>query len=120
MDYTLPTGSVDQVAQTYTLPTTALPADFKVGDYISLAGECFIPQVPDEMHPILAQMVVTKIMEAIGDTDGFQIAQAKLQEMLKLIDNLIDDRTEGNPLKAYNKTSPLRLSRRFRNFRIGY
>lgn len=41
-----------------------LPAELAVGDFLALAGETPIPQVPVECHYLLAQRVVVKILEA--------------------------------------------------------
>jgi hypothetical protein len=77
-------------------------------DIVSLAGETIIPQIPDELHPILAQRVACRCLEALGDREGLGAANAKLAEMISLAMPLINDRTEGNPQKVVNYNSPLR------------
>lgn len=66
----------------------ALPDDLAVGDYVALAGESPIPQLPVELHSLLAQRVVTKILESAGDpkmTVAREMCEAQRQEALVLI-----------------------------------
>jgi hypothetical protein len=93
------------------------PSILQVGDMICLAGNSFIPHLPDELHSVLAQRVVCRIMEAQGDVQGLQAANMKLQEMEVKIGILIDNRTEGNPQKINNLRGSLREAkiRRRRN-----
>lgn len=39
----------------------------EVGDWIALEGDSPIAQIPVEMHPVLAQKVAAKVLEALGD-----------------------------------------------------
>lgn len=49
----------------YTFALT-LPTRLAVGDFICLAGETAIPQLPLECHPLLAQRVVVQLLSAQG------------------------------------------------------
>jgi hypothetical protein len=71
------------------------------------AQECFIPQIPQELHSMLAQRVSCRCLEALGDMQKLQMANAKLQEMEKRTDNLIDNRAESSPQKVVNSKGPL-------------
>lgn len=82
-----------------------------VGDYISFAGECIIPQAPADLHDVLAQRVVTRCLQALGDQTGLQMAMQKLAEMEKWTGTLVDNRSEGQPLKANNLRGLLRSSK---------
>lgn len=88
------------------------------GDYISFAGEAIIPQIPSDLHDILSQRVVCRVLQALGDGAGYQIAKDKLEEMNKLMGNLIDNRTEGNLKKINNLAGTLRSAKAFN--RIGF
>jgi len=79
-----------------------LPTDLKVGDYIALAGETPIPQIPLELQPVLSQRVVVKCLEALGDTNGVQVAQAKLMEIEKAAMTLISPRDKGTAKKIFS------------------
>ena len=82
-----------------------------VGDYISFAGECIIPQAPADLHDVLCQRVTMRCLQALGDQAGYGIAQAKLAEMEKAVGILTDNRSEGQPQKANNLRSLLRSSK---------
>jgi hypothetical protein len=84
----------------------------KVGDYICLANECIIPQIPPELHTALAERGAARILSAIGDKDGYAISQAKIQEMDKQQASLIGSRVDGTVKKVFNKNSFLRLGKR--------
>lgn len=75
--------------------TTVLP---QVGDIISLAGEANIPMIPQEFHPILVQAVQSRIMMAIKDQVGYQMAEAKLESQIadlkRMIGNRVEDQVE--------------------------
>lgn len=119
-DYTVPSGSVDLTSKTLTLPTSAIPSNIVVNDYICSSQEAFIPQVPDELHSILAQMTSIKCLEALGDAEGMQIAESKLQQMKSTVGSLIDNRVESEPQRIMNTNSILRRNKFFRFFRVGF
>lgn len=48
------------------LTFATVPAELAVGDYVALAGETPIPQVPLECHALLAQRAVVVLLEATG------------------------------------------------------
>jgi hypothetical protein len=89
--------------------------NIKVGDYICLAHECIIPQIPPELHNALAERAASRVLMAIGDVQGYQVSQAKLAEMNKYQETLIGSRVEGSVPKVFNRYSLLRLGKsRFR------
>lgn len=93
---------------TITFAPADLPSELRPGDHIALAGECMIPQIPDELHVVLAQRVACRCLEALGDREGLAAANAKLAEMEQKTGYLIDNRVEGAPQKIINHFSPLR------------
>jgi hypothetical protein len=89
--------------------------NIKVGDYICLANECIIPQIPPELHNALAERAASRILMSIGDMQGYQLSMAKIQEMDKKQETLIGSRVEGSVPKVFNRYSLLRLGKsRFR------
>jgi hypothetical protein len=87
----------------------------KVGDYICLANECIIPQIPPELHNALAERAAARVLMAIGDMQGYQVSMAKIEEMDKKQETLIGSRVEGSVPKVFNRYSLLRLGKsRFR------
>lgn len=73
-----------------------------VGDYVALEGYSPIPQLPVEAHKILAQAAVVKALEAMGDVQGMQTAEAKLQQNLTSMLTLISPRVTGEVKKVVN------------------
>lgn len=98
--------AVDSMALTITIDQSC--ALVNVSDYICLAGESAVPQCPEEMHPLLAQRVICRVLEALNDREGLAAASAKLKEMELNILALIDARVVGKPLKIVNRHGLLR------------
>lgn len=104
------------------LPTTSnltmtfseLPRYISVGDVVSLPEETIIPQIPVEVHSLLAQRVAMRCLEALGDTQGLTNASAKAQEMEQRLGGVLNERVEGAILKVNNMTSTLRNARRWK------
>lgn len=88
---------------------TSLPEELEVGDWVCLAGETAVPQIPVELHPVLAQRAAIKILEGMGDATNLQLAQGKLKEMEKAVLGMLSNRIEGEPQKVINPFSTLRL-----------
>lgn len=86
-----------------------------VGDYMCLASECIIPQIPTDLHSGLAERVVARMMAAIGDQSGLQASQAKIAENLQAQGMMLDSRVEGSPVKVLPRHSILRYGKSGRN-----
>ena len=83
-----------------------LPSGLAVGDFMCLAGEAPVAQIPVEMQPLLTQALVVKVLEALGDPK-VAVAQSKLDLQKKLaVDILTSNRTEGDPRFVINTTGP--------------
>lgn len=91
-----------------------VPSDLEIGDYICLAHEAIIPQIPPDLHNILAERTASRILAALGDQAGLQASTTKIQEMEANQGRLIDNRTEGSPQKITGRHSLLRLMSRRR------
>ncbi len=100
--------SINTDANTVTINEEDLPPDLQIGDHMAFAGQCAIPQVPSDLHPMLAQLVACRILESMGDTQGLQNALAKLAQMKNAAGILIDNRVEDAPRKIVNRHSILR------------
>lgn len=85
-----------------------IPASLKVGDYLCEAQETVIPQIPSEMHPLLAQSVAVHILESLGDQEGLAAASNRLEKMSKNVMSMTENRIEGAPKKIVGRHSPLR------------
>lgn len=102
----------NDVGNSITVAVDDIPDELSVGDHIATAGECIIPQIPSDLHSVLAQRVAARCLEALGDTQGLVNANTKLQEMEQRTGTLIDNRSEGNPQKVVNNRGLLRRGRR--------
>jgi len=104
--------SIDSATSSVTFTATDIPKDLQIGDHVSLAGETVVPQLPTELHPILAQRVAVHCLEAMGDAQGQQIAQSRLDQMEQSMLTILDNRVEGAPEKVNNRHGPLREATR--------
>lgn len=102
--------SVNQNTKSVTILNENLPDDLVVGDYLCQAEESPFPQIPTELHPILAQRGAVYCLESLGDTEGLGNAIRKLASMEKGVSNLIENRVEGAPQKIKPRHTPLRNS----------
>lgn len=98
-------------AKIFTFDPDDLPSRLAVGDQIALAGETIVPQVPADLHSLLAQRVTARCLEALGDTQGLSSANAKLSEMEQKSGALLQSRVEGAPKKIVNRHSLLKRRR---------
>ena len=70
-------------------------SDVVVGSYITEAEETIVPNMPTELHPILAQRVAVSCLEAMGDEQNKQSAERKLAKMEQDAGTFLDNRVEG-------------------------
>jgi hypothetical protein len=103
--FDIPVLSVNTTSKIITIDPSLLPESLVVGDILALAGETCIPNVPTELHQVLAQRVACRILEGLGDSQGLQNAMAKLAEMESKTQTLIDNRVEGAPRKVVNRNN---------------
>ena len=113
MSIDVPLISVNQVTKTVVVDPTLIPSNLKKGDYMPIAGESCVPNVPTELHAILAQRVAMRVLEAIGDSQGLTNAKMKLDEMEAKTGVLVDSRVEGSPIKVKNRQMQYTLRGRF-------
>ena len=85
--------------------------DIAVGDYVCQAEESPVPNLPTEMHPLLAQLTAVHILEALGDSEGLANAQRRLESMSKSVMELVDDRVELAPKKIRPRNGTLNEAR---------
>jgi hypothetical protein len=91
--------AIDQTSTTVSgtdLTFASLPTGLRVGDYVALAGETPLVQLPAEFRPILAQAVAAEILDD-QNQPGAEKAQKKLQEMLAAAIKLVTPRVTGQP-----------------------
>jgi hypothetical protein len=108
-DVRLGANSVSATSITFT--ESQLPQEFVAGDYVCLQYECIIPQIPTDLHNLLAERTCARILEAQGDAAGLQAANAKIKELENGQNIIIDNRVEGSPMKVFNRNGLLRNGR---------
>jgi hypothetical protein len=104
--YNIPVNFLDSNLNNISFPVSLSPS-VSVGDYITLAEETIVPNIPTELHPLLAQRVAVACLEAMGDEQNKQSAERKLKEMEMNANTFLDNRVEGAQIKIKSKNSPL-------------
>ena len=74
----------------------------QIGDYICRAKTANVPQVPQEFHPVLAQMVNLRLMACLGDSTKYQVETAELERLKSAAIALISNRVEAQPSRVVN------------------
>ena len=103
--------NINSTTKIITLAAADIPYDLEVGDFLAIAGQTCVPNVPTELHMILAHRAAQRVLEAIGDTQGLANAAAKLQEMEQKTGILVDNRVEGAPRKIVSRAIMTGLGR---------
>lgn len=81
------------------------------GDYVALAGETPVIQLPAELHPILIALMIGRALEAEGDRDGMAIAMDRAERRLARLEPLFRERVGNGRRYAVDATSTLRGGR---------
>lgn len=91
-----------------TFASAADVSGVEVGDYVALAQESPVMQLPDEAQQLLETATADRVLYAIGDYEGSAAMQkdAKLQEANLL--KIIQPRIEGEQTKIINRNGLLR------------
>lgn len=85
-----------------------LPTDLAAGDIIGIAGQSSVPQIPADLHPLLAQRCALKVLEGLGDSEGIDKAAGILARMEADAVKMIAPRTTGSAERIVNWSSPFR------------
>lgn len=104
-------NTVNLTLKTISFATSDAPA-LVLGDYITKAEETIVPNIPTELHPIVAQRVAVACLEAMGDEQNKQSAERKLAQMEKSALKIISNRVEGAPKKIKNRHGTLNARKR--------
>lgn len=90
--------------------SASLPDDLVVGDYLCLAGESPVIQVPVELQPLLAQKVAVTILRGLGHREELKDAKDELESMRGLARDLLNPRIDGEPKKIIPRNGILNPS----------
>lgn len=104
-------SSISSGSKKITVDPNNIPLDLNVGDYIPMAGQTCIPNIPTELHMVLAQRVAQRVLEALGDSEGLNNATNKLNEMEGKLSTMIENRVEGAPRKVVSRSIMMGLGK---------
>lgn len=104
-------NSVNATTKVINVDPSIIPSDLEIGDFVPLAGQTCVPNIPTELHMVLAQRVAQRVMEALGDSEGLNNASNKLSEMESKLTTMLDNRVEGAPRKVVNRALMTGVSR---------
>lgn len=93
--------------------TNTLPTDLAVGDYVSLAEESSIVQLPVEFQPILYSAVTVRALESLGEKEAAALAETKMLREMDSVSKIIAPRIDGESQPVINWRSPLREGSRW-------
>jgi len=96
---------------TFTFNHEDIPLSLVVGDYICVQYECYIPQIPSDLHVTLVERTGERMLASIGDTEGAAAIDMKIQKNEQKQGILIDNRTEGNAKKVSVRHTLLRYQK---------
>ena len=85
--------------------TSTLPTNVAVGDYVCLAGQSCVVQVPVELQPLLTQYVCVRVLAAQGDSTALKNALAELDSLEKNASLLLTPRVQGSVKRVTNSRS---------------
>jgi len=100
VDYDIPLFSINSNNKYVVVAESNIPSSINVGDRIALAGETDIVNAPSDMHVLLAQYTVERVLEAIGDSEGLRNASAKSAKMEQNANTILANRNIGSPTKV--------------------
>jgi hypothetical protein len=90
-----------------TFAAGVIPSDLAIGDYVCVAKQSPVPQIPSEFHPILAQRVACAWLEAGGYREQLEAARGKLLAMEEAIGVLSSPRVDTGAKKLIARHSVL-------------
>jgi len=85
-----------------------LPTDMAVGDYVCLARQSPVPQVPDELHSWLMHAAIAECMATAGDTVRHDSFAARATAKLERFRFRVSPRSGDRPVKLVPRFSTRR------------
>jgi len=84
------------------------PSSLVVGDYVSLAEETPVIQLPDEAFTYLVMLTAKRCLYAIGDYEGMKAVDEQIPEKRSLLEKALAPRNEGATTKIVGRSGLLR------------
>lgn len=98
--------SINSGTKTLTFALGTVPSSLAIGDWICLARQSPIPQIP--FYPgfdLLLQLGAAKCLEIHGDTEGFNVAMSQAKDMKDYFISVITPRVDGNVIRLTTPNS---------------
>lgn len=109
IDVKLIPNSVSLTSLTFT--EAQLPSDFVIGDYVCTRYECIVPQIPTDLHMLLGERTAVRVLQSLGDKEAAKEGTQKIDRLEFKQASIIDNRSEGSPMKIVNRTGLLHSAR---------
>lgn len=106
--------AIDQLATNVAANTISFPAGslltlgLEPGDYVSLAGESPVLQIPEEASPYLEAITAYDALYALSDYEGQNALKETIKEHKENLLKLLEPRIEGEPEIIINDRNLLR------------
>lgn len=98
--------AIDTMTNEITFTTGTVPSDLQIGDWVCLAGQSPIPQIPyTPGFDLLLQLSAAKCLEIHGDTQGFNVAMSQAADMKNYFISVITPRVDGNVIRLTTPNS---------------
>lgn len=79
-----------------------VPSAVAVGDYVCLAQQSPIPQIPYDIFPLLSQRALVRALRGISDTVGADKAEADMKSLQDATEHLLSDRADEQSKKIWS------------------
>lgn len=96
---------------TLTFASDVIPSDLAVGDYVAIARQTPVVQIPDEFVPALETATAMQVLYSISDYEGYQEKKNQLAQDIQNAQKLMEPRIQGEPTKIVNYNGILRRPR---------
>lgn len=100
--------SISSITTTTMVFSSTLPTRLAVGDWVSLAEESPVVQIPVELQPLLEQKVANTCMRGQGYAQALEVGEKELSRMEKDIVTLFSPRIKENARVIVNRSGILR------------
>lgn len=95
------TGVTTGAGGNVTVAAASLPSELAVGDQVCVANQSGVPQLPLELHALLAQLCAAKCLEALGDGEAAERAYSVASRMREDAQAVLAPRVDGEVRLAW-------------------
>lgn len=85
-----------------------IPTDLVAGDYIALAKQTPVLQIPAECEPLLETWTGERVLYSVGDFEGAQLLASRSVQTEKNMQSILSPRSEGALTKIVNRVGLLK------------